>query len=43
MLYEVITSPAVGYMALHLRQEEQLVKDAFEAEYEVMKQHTVIV
>ena len=26
-------SPAVGYMALHTRQEEQLVKDAFEARY----------
>ena len=26
-------SPAVGYMALHLRQEENIVKDAFEAEY----------
>ncbi|MDB4582839.1 2-oxoglutarate dehydrogenase E1 component [Draconibacterium sp.] len=26
-------SPAVGYMALHLKQEAQLVKDAFEAEY----------
>ena len=26
-------SPAVGYMALHQKQEAQLVKDAFEAEY----------
>ncbi len=26
-------SPAVGYMALHLKQEARLVKDAFEAEY----------
>jgi 2-oxoglutarate dehydrogenase E1 component len=26
-------SPAVGYMALHLRQEENIVKDAFEAEF----------
>ena len=26
-------SPAVGYMALHQRQESKLVKDAFEAEY----------
>jgi len=26
-------SPAVGYMALHLRQEETIVKEAFEAEY----------
>ena len=26
-------SPAVGYMALHLKQEAKLVKDAFEAEY----------
>ena len=26
-------SPAVGYMALHLKQEETLVKEAFEAEY----------
>jgi len=26
-------SPAVGYMALHLQQEAELVKNAFEAEY----------
>jgi 2-oxoglutarate dehydrogenase E1 component len=26
-------SPAVGYMALHLRQEENIVKEAFEAEF----------
>jgi 2-oxoglutarate dehydrogenase complex dehydrogenase (E1) component-like enzyme len=26
-------SPAVGYMALHLKQEAQLVKEAFEAGY----------
>jgi len=26
-------SPAVGYMALHLKQEENIVKEAFEAEY----------
>ena len=26
-------SPAVGYMALHLKQEENIVREAFEAEY----------
>jgi 2-oxoglutarate dehydrogenase complex dehydrogenase (E1) component-like enzyme len=26
-------SPAAGYMALHMQQEAELVKDAFEAEY----------
>jgi 2-oxoglutarate dehydrogenase complex dehydrogenase (E1) component-like enzyme len=26
-------SPAVGYMALHQKQETKLVRDAFEAEY----------